>query len=121
MRKLILLATCIFAMVSASAEAPACAPCKALPAPASMGTSDADFLEAFELVRAGQHAAAYGRLARLADAGHVSSARLALIMQEQGRRLFGSQWYATPVQLARWRQLACAECGHCQEAEYAPE
>jgi hypothetical protein len=51
-------------------------------------------------------AAAYGRFAQLADAGHVPSACIALLMVRDGRALFVTDWYATPDQLRRWSALA---------------
>jgi hypothetical protein len=50
-------------------------------------------------------AAAYGRFAQLADAGHVPSACIALLMVRDGRALFVTDWYATPDQLRRWSAL----------------
>lgn len=52
-----------------------------------------------------RYAAAYGRFARLADAGHVPSARIALLMVHYGRELFRNDWYATPDQLRRWSAM----------------
>lgn len=50
-------------------------------------------------------AAAYGRFVQLADAGHVPSAEMALLMHQQGKRLFGSDWSASPDQQRRWNAL----------------
>lgn len=66
-------------------------------------TRHADAEQAF---RAQRFSAAYGRFAWLADAGHAPSARLALVMHEQGEQLFGSAWAATTDQKRRWRRLA---------------
>lgn len=75
----------------------------AVPAPAAEAEGlHADATLAF---RAGRFAAAYGRFVRAADAGHVASARLALLMFEDGRALFGSEWYASPDQQRRWNAL----------------
>jgi hypothetical protein len=60
---------------------------------------------AARLFRAGQYAGAFGRFAELADAGHVSSARLALAMCAHRGDLFGSRWPATPDQRRRWSAL----------------
>ena len=49
--------------------------------------------------------AAYGRFAKLADAGHVPSACIALLMVRDGRLLFRNDWYATPEQLRRWSAM----------------
>jgi hypothetical protein len=52
-----------------------------------------------------RYSAAYGRLAALADAGHVPSAQLALVMYRNGPTLFDSAWSAAPSQLLRWNAL----------------
>lgn len=56
--------------------------------------------------RSGRRAAAYGRFAMLADAGHAPSAQVALLMQRHGIELFGTAWDATPAQQRRWTALA---------------
>ncbi len=67
--------------------------------------------EATVAFRAGRFAAAYGRFARAADAGHAPSARHALWMFEHGRALFGSDWAASADQQRRWQALAApADC-----------
>jgi hypothetical protein len=63
------------------------------------------FADAATAFRARNYAAAYGRFARLADAGHFASAQLALVMVDQGRTLFGSDWSASPDQRRRWNAL----------------
>jgi hypothetical protein len=65
----------------------------------------AGFPQAVEAFRDGRRAAAYGRFARLADAGHVPSAQIALVMLRHGDALFGSDWSATPAQQQRWTAL----------------
>lgn len=75
----------------------------AVPAPAA--EPDGLHADATLAFRSGRFAAAYGRFARAADAGHVPSARLALLMFENGRALFGSDWYASPDQQRRWNAL----------------
>jgi hypothetical protein len=67
---------------------------------------EAEYRHAVRLFRGGRFAAAYGRFAQLADAGHVSSARIALVMVEQGPQLFGSAWDAWPQQLQDWADLS---------------
>lgn len=52
-----------------------------------------------------RYAGAYARFAQLADAGHLPSAQIALLMAQQGRLLFGSDWAATPDQQRRWSAL----------------
>lgn len=65
----------------------------------------ARFEQAQRVFRLGRHAGAYGRFAALADAGHVPSAQIALVMQRHGSGLFGSDWSATPAQQQRWTAL----------------
>jgi hypothetical protein len=55
--------------------------------------------------RAQRYPAAYGLFMRLADAGHVPSARLALVMHDHGTALFERAWYASPDQQRRWNAL----------------
>lgn len=62
----------------------------------------ARFEQATQAFRGGRHAQAYARFAALADAGHVPSAQIALVMHRHGLGLFGSDWAATPWQQARW-------------------
>lgn len=63
------------------------------------------YADASRWFRQGRHAAAYGRVAALADGGHLPSAQLALVMHDQGRALFGSEWSASPDQRRRWNTL----------------
>lgn len=63
------------------------------------------FDQARRAFRDGHHAHAYARFAALADAGHVPSAQIALVMHSQGLALFGSDWSATPWQQERWTAL----------------
>jgi hypothetical protein len=60
---------------------------------------------AVESFRNHRYAAAYGRFMKLADAGHVPSAQLALVMYRNGPVLFASLWDATPEQVERWTTL----------------
>jgi hypothetical protein len=53
-----------------------------------------------------QFPAAYGRFMRLADAGHVASAQVALVMLQNGSSLFGHDWSASPEQQRRWTALS---------------
>ncbi len=61
--------------------------------------------QAEQAFRERRYAHAYGRLSALADAGHVPSAQLAIVMHDQGPALFGSAWAATPAQQRRWNAL----------------
>jgi hypothetical protein len=60
---------------------------------------------AVQSFREQRYAAAYGRFAQLADAGHVPSAQMALVMYGNGPTLFGSHWSAAPDQQRRWNTL----------------
>ncbi|MCE9660071.1 MAG: hypothetical protein K8R60_16030 [Burkholderiales bacterium] len=64
------------------------------------------FAEASQLFRAGRHAAAYGRFARLANEGNREAAGIALVMHRHGVALFGSNWDATTEELEQWSALA---------------
>jgi hypothetical protein len=61
--------------------------------------------EAQRAFREQRYAAAYGRFARLADAGHAPAAQMALVMATQGPALFGRDWFASPDQRRRWNAL----------------
>lgn len=56
--------------------------------------------------RQGRFPEAYGRLGRLADAGHAPSAALALWMYCNRLTVFGRDWDITPDQMEDWLQLA---------------
>lgn len=60
---------------------------------------------AVQSFREQRYSAAYGRFAQLADAGHVPSAQLALVMYRNGQSLFGSEWSAAPSQQRAWNAL----------------
>lgn len=78
----------------------------AAPEPATAG---ARWDEAQAAFRAGHYAAAYGRFAALADAGHADAAEMALAMLRQGPALFGSSWTASAQQQRRWATLLQGE------------
>ncbi len=63
------------------------------------------YADAVQSFRQHRYAAAYGRFAAMADSGHLPSAQLALLMHDQGRVLFGSDWSASPDQRRRWNTL----------------
>ncbi len=65
----------------------------------------ASHAHAVQSFREQRYAAAYARFAQLADAGHVPSAHLALVMYRNGPVLFGNEWSATPAQQQRWNAL----------------
>jgi len=75
-------------------------------APARGGdTLQAEYEHARREFRAQRFSAAYGRLSRLADAGHAPSAELARLMHAHGDQLFGQTWSASPDQQRRWARL----------------
>lgn len=53
-----------------------------------------------------RYAAAFSRFSKLADAGHRSSALMALALVRYRPTALGDQWAATPPQLQRWSGLA---------------
>ena len=69
------------------------------------------FGHALALLEAGQWAHAFEELSDLADRGHASAARIALMMASRGGPLFGGHFHATQNDLARWRQAAAADQG----------
>jgi hypothetical protein len=61
---------------------------------------------AVQAFREHRYAEAFGRFARLADAGNAQAAGLALLMLRQGPELFGNQWSASERQQFCWNALA---------------
>ena len=51
---------------------------------------------------------AFQRFAALADAGHDQAARIALLMQAHGTRLFGGRFSADASRRERWLDVAAA-------------
>ena len=76
-----------------------------LPITTLSSEQEASHTYALQSFRERRYSAAYGRLAQLADAGHVPSAQLALVMYRNGPTLFDSVWFAAPSQLRRWNAL----------------
>lgn len=75
--------------------------------PAALNAAQqASWRQALDAFHGQRYAGAYARFARLADAGHVPSAQIALLMVQHGHALFGSDWAATPGQQQRWNALA---------------
>ena len=89
-------------LVVAAQIAAAVAADAATRSPQAQRERHADAVQAF---REQRYAAAYGRFAAAADAGHLPSAQLALVMHAHGHELFGSDWSATPDQRRRWSTL----------------
>ena len=65
---------------------------------------DDRFDAAVALYREGRWAPAFDGLATLADQGHMSAAKLALLMLRYGAPLYGTTFAAKPTQVARWAQ-----------------
>jgi hypothetical protein len=65
-------------------------------------TQQAAFAQAQQSLQDKRYAEAFGRLAELADQGHVASAQLALALYDYGPAVLGQTWSATPGQRRRW-------------------
>lgn len=65
----------------------------------------ANYAQAVQSFRAQRNCDAYGRFAQLADAGHIPSAQLPLVLYRNGFMLFDSNWSAAPSQQRRWNAL----------------
>jgi hypothetical protein len=89
-------------LVAATHIAPTLAADAASLSPQAQVARHADAVQSF---RARRCAAAHGRFAAAADAGHLPSAPWALLMHAHGRELLGSDWSATPDQRRRWNTL----------------
>jgi hypothetical protein len=85
--------------------APPTASASAFP-PTAASSPAARFAEGSRLLRAGRHAAAYGRFVALANEGDREAAGIALVMHRHGPLLFGSAWDATTEELEYWSELA---------------
>ncbi len=99
-----LVACCLFA-VAALVATPACAQDAAEFGAAAQIEMYQDAVAAF---REHRFSAAYGRFMRLADVGHEAAAEMALMMYRYGPTLFGAEWEATDLQLARWSEMVVA-------------
>lgn len=75
-------------------------------APVGAAPIDDPFVAAMRLYHDDRYAAAYGRLADLADSGHAEAARIALLMLRLGPSLYRSQWSASREQIQHWLDLA---------------
>ena len=87
------LAACVFSTATAATAADA-------------AKSETAFTEAMEQYEQGKWSGAYGRFVALADHGHPEAARIALLMQRHGVKLYGSDWGASQPQVDRWTKLA---------------
>ena len=65
-----------------------------------------NFGAALAHLEAGAWTRAFTELAALANGGHASAARIALMMASRGGAMFGGYFHATPRDLARWKQVA---------------
>jgi hypothetical protein len=94
----LLLTLWVHAAQAQAQVAPSCTPV--------LAAENATFKEAaLEAFREHRYASAYGRFARLADAGDTQAAAMALLMLRQGPELFGSQWSASERQQICWNTL----------------
>ena len=67
-------------------------------------STDERFAAEVQLYEEGHWEQAFTGLASLADQGHASAARLALLMLRYGATLYGMSFSAEPDQVARWAQ-----------------
>src|SRR4051794_21984294 len=67
-------------------------------------SSDERFAAEVRLYEEGHWEQAFLGLASLADQGHATSARLALLMLRYGSSLYGTRFSAAPERVARWAQ-----------------
>jgi hypothetical protein len=67
-------------------------------------SSDERFAAEVRLYEEGHWDQAFMGLASLADQGHATAARLALLMLRYGATLYGTAFSAGPDQIARWAQ-----------------
>jgi hypothetical protein len=88
-------------LLSPSFAAPAQTTAMAVGTPAQQ----AAYAQARQSLQDKRYADAFGRLAELADQGHVASAQLALALYEHGPVLLGQSWSATPGQRRRWSAI----------------
>jgi hypothetical protein len=74
----------------------------------AFGSEDEDtstaFLSAVRLYQDCHWEFAFERLTALADDGHASASKLALLMLRYGSSLYGTTFKARPGQIARWAQ-----------------
>jgi hypothetical protein len=63
------------------------------------------FEQAMLLFEQGRWPQAFDKLSGLANAGHPSAARIALMLVHRGASLFGGAFVATPQERARWQQV----------------
>lgn len=74
-------------------------------APAPEAAASSGMSEALQLYREGRYSPAYGRFLKLADAGDVDAARIALMMLRHGPELYQTEWTAAPSQIAAWERM----------------
>lgn len=84
---------------------PAPGPARATSAPRDPAAAP-NFGVALAHLEAGAWMRAFTELAVLANGGHASAARIALMMASRGGAMFGGYFHATPRDLTRWKQVA---------------
>lgn len=67
--------------------------------------ADSRFDDAMALLQEGRCASAFRIFAALADEGHGTASRVALMLTRRGASLFGGRYPATVEQRARWQRL----------------
>ncbi len=103
-----LLAACSVALSLATSLCAAPAQAQAFSPAMTAAASLEMYQEAVAAFRDHRYSAAYGRFMLLADGGHEAAAQMALTMYRNGPALFGAEWDATEMQLARWSALVVA-------------
>ena len=71
-----------------------------------------NYQRAVDALKLARYAEAYGRVIEAADAGHLPSARLALLIVQNGLSLFNTEFSATPGQVGRWQALVVNAARH---------
>lgn len=70
--------------------------------------ADRRFEQAMAVYERGVWPAAYAALGAVADDGHGEAARIVLLMQRHGERLYGQRFETPPKRLQHWRDVAVA-------------
>ncbi len=84
---------------------PAVAQAQAQASTNASAKQEQSYQRAIDGFKRARYAEAYGRVIDAADAGHLPSARLALLIVQNGPALFNTEFSATPGQVGRWQAL----------------
>ena len=80
-----------------------------------------DFQQAMRSYERNHWVSAYAGFAALADQGHAASARMALLMQRFGPRLYASRFEATAPRRQQWLQAATSDSADATLAAMPPQ